>query len=90
MGTDDWDEVMASMFGTDSDDFWTMVQNEMKDAFDQLETEAFDHGTVEFEDGNLLLGSKTITYHSDTDTLTEDNPDLVEAYSQDSVTYTRQ
>ncbi len=90
LGTDDWDEVMASMFGTDSDDFWTMVQNEMKDAFDQLETEAFDHGTVEFEDGNLLLGSKTITYHSDTDTLTEDNPDLVEAYSQDSVTYTRQ
>ena len=31
-----------------------------------------------------------MTYDAEKDTLTEDNPDLVEAYSEDSVTYTRQ
>lgn len=89
LGTEDWDEVMNGLYGMNMDEF---LKNQvgMEDALDAIETAAFDHGTVEFEDGKLVLGENTLSYDAEKDTLTEDNPDLVEAYGQDSVTYTRQ
>ena len=89
LGTEDWDEVINSLYGMDMDEF---LKNQvgMEDALDAIETAGFAHGTVKFEDGKLVLDEKTMTYDAEKDTLTEDNPDLVEAYSEDSVTYTRQ
>ena len=89
LGTEDWDEVMNGLYGMSMDEF---LKNQvgMEDALDAIETAAFDHGTVEFEDGKLVLGENTLSYDAEKDTLTEDNPDLADIYGEESVTYTRQ
>lgn len=89
LGTEDWDEVMNGLYGMDMDGF---LKNQvgMEDALDAIETAAFDHGTVEFEDGKLVLGENTMTYDAEKDTLTDEDTDQADLFGQDSVTYTRQ
>ena len=89
LGTEDWDEVMNGLYGVNMDEF---LKNQvgMEDALDAIETAAFDHGTVEFEDGKLVLGENTLSYDAEKDTLTDEDTDQADLFGQDSVTYTRQ
>lgn len=89
LGTEDWDEVMNGLYGMDMDEF---LKNQvgMEDALDAIETAGFDHGTVEFEDGKLVLGENTLSYDAEKDTLTDEDTDQADLFGQDSVTYTRQ
>lgn len=89
LGTEDWDEVMNGLYGVNMDEF---LKNQvgMEDALDAIETAAFDHGTVEFEDGKLVLGESTLSYDAEKDTLTDEDTDQADLFGQDSVTYTRQ
>lgn len=89
LGTEDWDEVMNGLYGMNMDEF---LKNQvgMEDALDAIETAAFDHGTVEFEDGKLVLGENTLSYDAEKDTLTDEDTDQADLFGQDSVTYTRQ
>lgn len=89
LGTEDWDEVMNGLYGMNMDEF---LKNQvgMEDALDAIETAGFDHGTVEFEDGKLVLGENTLSYDAEKDTLTDEDTDQADLFGQDSVTYTRQ
>ena len=89
LGTEDWDEVMNGLYGVNMDEF---LKNQvgMEDALDAIETAGFDHGTVEFEDGKLVLGENTLSYDAEKDTLTDEDTDQADLFGQDSVTYTRQ
>ena len=89
LGTEDWDEVMNGLYGVNMDEF---LKNQvgMEDALDAIETAGFDHGTVEFEDGKLVLGGNTLSYDAEKDTLTDEDTDQADLFGQDSVTYTRQ
>ena len=89
LGTEDWDEVMNGLYGVNIDEF---LKNQvgMEDALDAIETAGFDHGTVEFEDGKLVLGENTLSYDAEKDTLTDEDTDQADLFGQDSVTYTRQ
>ena len=89
LGTEDWDEVMNGLYGVNMDEF---LKNQvgLEDALDALETAGFDHGTVEFEDGKLVLGENTLSYDAEKDTLTDEDTDQADLFGQDSVTYTRQ
>ena len=89
LGTEDWDEVMNGLYGVNMDEF---LKNQvgMEDALDAIETAGFDHGTVEFEDGKLVLGENTLSYDAEKDTLTDEDTDQAALFGQDSVTYTRQ
>ena len=89
LGTEDWDEVMNGLYGVNMDE---LLKNQvgMEDALDAIETAAFDHGTVEFEDGKLVLGENTLSYDAEKDTLTDEDTDQADLFGQDSVTYTRQ
>lgn len=89
LGTEDWDEVMNGLYGVNMDEF---LKNQvgMEDALDAIETAGFDHGTVEFEDGKLVLGENTLSYDAEKDTLTDEDTDQADMFGQDSVTYTRQ
>ena len=89
LGTEDWDEVMNGLYGVNMDDF-LKTQVGMEDALDAIETAGFDHGTVEFEDGKLVLGENTLSYDAEKDTLTDEDTDQADLFGQDSVTYTRQ
>ena len=89
LGTEDWDEVMNGLYSVNMDEF---LKNQvgMEDALDAIETAGFDHGTVEFEDGKLVLGENTLSYDAEKDTLTDEDTDQADLFGQDSVTYTRQ
>ena len=89
LGTEDWDEVMNGLYGVNMDEF---LKNQvgMEDALDAIETAGFNHGTVEFEDGKLVLGENTLSYDAEKDTLTDEDTDQADLFGQDSVTYTRQ
>ena len=89
LGTEDWDEVMNGLYGVNMDEF---LKNQvgLEDALDAIETAGFDHGTVEFEDGKLVLGENTLSYDAEKDTLTDEDTDQADLFGQDSVTYTRQ
>lgn len=89
LGTEDWDEIMNGLYGMDMDGF---LKNQvgLEDALDSIETAAFDHGSVEVEDGKLILGENTMTYDAEKDTLTDEDTDQADLFGQDSVTYTRQ
>ena len=89
LGTEDWDEVMNGLYGVNMDEF-LKDQVGMEDALDAIETAGFDHGTVEFEDGKLVLGENTLSYDAEKDTLTDEDTDQADLFGQDSVTYTRQ
>ena len=89
LGTEDWDEVMNGLYGVNMDDF-LKTQVGMEDALDAIETAGFDHGTVEFEDGKLVLGENTLSYDAEKDTLTDEDTDQADLFGQDIVTYARQ
>ena len=80
---------MNGLYGVNMDEF---LKNQvgMEDALDAIETAGFDHGTVEFEDGKLVLGENTLSYDAEKDTLTDEDTDQADLFGQDSVTYTRQ